>query len=76
MSKTARPAPKTRKQRSEGWPLVVYVWMVSLGFLGYLVVRIGFDAYPHPVHWLAGLGGAVLGCGVGWLWYYRRGDII
>lgn len=50
--------------------------MASLGFLGYLALRVGMDSYPHPIHWLGGLAGALLGCGIGWLWYQHRGDIV
>jgi hypothetical protein len=76
MSRGARPARHARQAVKQGWPLVVFVWMVSLGFLGYMVFRIALDAYPHPVHWLGGLGGAFIGFGIGWLWYRWRGDIV
>jgi hypothetical protein len=76
MSKGSRPASRARQGVKVGWPLVVYVWMVSVGFLSYFVVRIALDAYPHPVHWLGGLGGAFVGWAVGWLWYRLRGDIV
>ena len=76
MSKVARLRPAARTKGKDGWPLVVYVWMAGLGFLGYVVIRMGLDAYPHPIHWLGGLGGVLLGCGIGWLWYHRRGDIV
>jgi hypothetical protein len=76
MSKNSRPARRIHKATAKGWPLVVYIWMAGLGFLGYLSVRIALDAYPHPIHWLGGLVGALLGCGLGWLWYQRRGDIL
>jgi hypothetical protein len=76
MSKTSRPAGSASKKAKDGWPLVVYVWTAGLGFLGYIVIRMALDAYPHPIHWLGGVGGALLGCGIGWLWYGRRGDIV
>ena len=76
MSKVARPRPAARPKGKDGWPLVVYVWVAGLGFLGYVVIRMGLDAYPHPIHWLGGLGGALVGCGIGWLWYHHRGDIV
>ena len=81
MSKAAtkKPAKSPRgagKKRDDGWPLVVYVWIVGLGCLGYIVILIGLDTYPHPVNWAGGLAGALLGCGMGWLWYRYRGDII
>ncbi len=76
MRRIAKAAkPTARKQRQE-WPLVVYVWMGGLGLGGYVVARLLLDAFPHPIHWASGLAGALLGGGIGWLWYQRRGDII
>lgn len=65
-----------RVQASKGWPLVVYVWIFGLAFFGYLAGRIGLYTYPHPIHWLSGLAGGLIGAGVGWLWYRWRGDVI
>jgi hypothetical protein len=73
---STRPAGKASKKAKDGWPLVVYVWTAGLGFLGYIVIRMGLDAYPHPIHWLGGVGGALLGCGIGRLWYRLKGDIV
>jgi hypothetical protein len=68
--------PKTKPDRRE-WPLVVYLWIVGLGFGGYLIVgRLLLATRPHPVHWAAGLAGAVLGVPIGWSWYRWRGDVL
>jgi hypothetical protein len=67
---------KTKPGRRE-WPLVVYLWIVGLGFGGYLIIgRMLLATRPHPVHWAAGLAGAVLGVPIGWLWYRWRGDVL
>jgi len=76
MSKSARHTKSTAKPARKEWPLVVYVWIAGLGFAGYLVARIALDAQPHPLHWAAGLAGAVLGYFVGWAWHRWRGDIL
>ncbi len=73
--------PKKRARKSERkvhkeTPLVVWLWTLGLGFLSYIVTRIAMDAYPHPVHWASGAGGAVVGFLVGWLWYKWKGDVI
>ena len=73
--KVARKPSVKEIQRRKEWPAVVYFWMFGLGFLSYLIARIALDGYPHPYHWLSGLVGAVLGIGVGWLWYRWRGDV-
>jgi hypothetical protein len=76
MSKSSRSASNTHKNAKAGWPLVVYIWMAGFGFLGYMVFRVALDVYPHPVHWLGGLGSGFIGYGIGWLWYRWRGDIV
>ncbi len=74
--RVAKAKGKSRTDSRE-WPLVVYVWIIGLGFGCYLVVgRMIFATRPHPVHWAAGLAGAVLGVPIGWLWYRWRGDIL
>ncbi len=66
------PEPKNKE-----WPVVVYMWSLGVGLLGYLVFgEAMFEGRPHPIHWLAGAIGAVVGIGVGWLWYRWRGDVI
>ncbi len=73
MRRSVKPnATPTRRE----WPVVVYVWMISLGVAGYLIARVGLDAMPHPVHWTAGLIGAGIGYLAGWAWYRWQGDII
>jgi drug/metabolite transporter (DMT)-like permease len=71
--KHARPKPK--KEEKE-WPVVVYMWAIGLGLVSYVVVEFTRrDAWPHPFHWLSALIGGVLGIGIGWLWYFWRGDV-
>lgn len=76
MSRTTRVSKPAARKRRQDWPLVVYVWMAGLGLGAYLVARIALDAFPHPVHWGSALAGALIGCGIGWLWYRQRGDIL
>ena len=64
------------KVAKEGWPLVVFVGIFSIGFIGYLFGRLVFIAQPHPIHWALALIGAVAGGFIGWLWYRWRGDIV
>jgi len=74
--RVAKSTAKRKKVRQE-WPLVVYIWAMSLGLLGYLIVgRFVLASRPHPVHWAAGVVGVVLGVPVGWLWYRWRGDVL
>lgn len=77
MGKTSRSKKKTGKKTRQDWPLVVYIWIMVLAISGYLVVgEILLYSRPHPLHWLAGLAGGVLGYAVGWLWFSWRGDVI
>lgn len=63
--------------KKEDWPVVVYMSAMVVGILSYFVIGEGvLELQPHPIHWLAGLVGAILGIGVGWIWYRYRGDII
>ncbi len=69
---------KTRSRKIENrneWPAVVYFWMIGLAFISYVAARIILNAYPHPYHWLSGLGGGLAGLAIGWLWYRWRGDV-
>lgn len=67
---------ETQKDEQKEWPVVVYMWAVGLGILGYLVVGEAiFDTKSHPIHWLSGLIAGIIGIGVGWLWYRWRGDV-
>lgn len=71
----SRKHPKKGRDAKE-WPLVVYLWIIGLAILGYIVARIGFYNSPHPIHWLSGLAGAIIGIGIGWFWYHWKGDIV
>ena len=73
--KIARKSHEEKSARSKEWPAVVYFWMFGMAVLGYLIGRIALDAYPHPIHWASGLVGGILGLLVGWVWYWKRGDI-
>jgi hypothetical protein len=65
-----------KKKESTDWPVVVYVWVIGL-FLAFWFVggEAILESKPHPIHWLAGLAGGLLGVPVGWLWYRWRGDV-
>jgi hypothetical protein len=75
MSKTVKSKKVSEKKAHQDTPVVVYVWVFGLGIMSYLVARIALGAFPHPVHWLSGIVGAVIGYFVGWLWYHKRGDV-
>lgn len=75
--KSAKASKKSDKKEHKEWPLVVYMWAVGLGILGYLILGEAiFESSPHPIHWLSGLVGAVAGIPIGWLWHRWRGDVI
>jgi len=76
MSKAAISRKSSVKKTRKDWPLVIYMWIFGLGLMSYVVARIALGAYPHPIHWVSGVAGAVMGYFVGWLWYRWRGDII
>lgn len=76
MKKTKITESSKRKGNNQGWPLVVYVWMVGLALAGYIGGQFIFDAQNHPAHYLLGLAGLVVGCLLGWLWFKWRGDIL
>ena len=76
MSHHTKSAKTKAQNTQEGWPLVVFVGIFVFGFVGYLFGRLAFIEGPHPIHWLIALIGAVLGGLIGWLWYWRRGDIV
>ena len=72
---TKKPFSKKAEKRKE-WPVVVYLWTFGLGIVGYSVVgEMILESKPHPIHWLSGLAGGILGIGIGWLWYRWRGDV-
>jgi hypothetical protein len=49
--------------------------MVGLGILAYVAGQVVLDANNHPVHWLLGFIGLVVGCLIGWIWYKFRGEM-
>ncbi len=71
---------KTRRSRENPirreWPVIASLGTFGGGFWGYAITRVALYTSPHPDHWADGLAGALLGCGGGWLWFHRRGDII
>lgn len=76
-AKSNKQTKDQKKEQKKEWPVVVYMWAIGMGVLGYLVVGEAiFEAKPHPIHWLAGLLGAVAGVPLGWLWYRWRGDVL
>ena len=66
---------RKEKEKKE-WPVVVYIWAIGLfiatWFIGGEAI---FESKPHPIHWLVGLVGGLLGIPIGWLWYRWRGDV-
>ncbi len=76
MSRIAKTAKVKIENSIQGWPVVVHFALFGGAFLGYLIGRIGLNGYPHPLHWLSGGLGAVIGFLGGWIWYRARGDII
>ncbi len=75
MGKPIIKANRQKSQKPKEWPVVVYVWMIGLGFAGYLTGEFVFAAKPHPYHWLLLVIGILFGILIGWLWYRWRGDI-
>ena len=73
--KTARRNHANDVPKKQDWPVVVYIWPLSLTIVSYLVARVALDGRPHPYHWAAALLGGLVGIPVGWLWYRWRGDI-
>ena len=76
MSRPAKSTKVSNAKARQDTPVVVYVWAIGLGLMGYLFARILLSSRPHPIHWVAGLAGIVVGYFVGWLWYRWRGDVI
>ena len=68
--------PTSLKNVNHHTPVVVYFGTFGVGFTGYIIGRIILNTYPHPLHWLFGVVGAMVGYLVGWIWYRWRGDII
>lgn len=76
VSKVGQHKNEEKKKEKKDWPVVVYIWAFGLFIATWLIVgEAVFQNKPHPFHWLAGLGGGIVGIGVGWLWYRWRGDI-
>lgn len=75
-TKSTKSKKGSSKKTRQDTPVVVFIWIMGLGLLGYLVGRIALDAFPHPIHWASGVLGAIIGYFVGWLWYRWRGDVI
>lgn len=74
--KSTKTIKKSDKKEKQDAPVIVYMWAIGLGVLGYLVVGEAiFETRPHPIHWLAGLIGGLAGIPLGWLWYRWRGDV-
>lgn len=75
--KSTKINKKPEKKEQKDWPVVVYVWAIGL-FIAFRLI--GGEALlaskPHPIHWLVGLVGALIGIPIGWLWYRWRGDVI
>lgn len=67
---------KPEKEKQKDWPVVVYIWAIGL-FIAFWLIggEAFFGAKPHPIHWLVGLVGGLVGIPVGWLWYRWRGDV-
>ena len=77
MSKRGRGVAARVKKNRQEWPLVVYLWILGLGFAVYVALgEFILGSRPHPIHWAAGLAGGLLGIPVGWLWYRWRGDVL
>ena len=76
MSRIAKAAKNRMEMSAQGWPVVVYFALFCGGFLGYLIGRIALAGSPHPLHWLSGVVGAILGTLAGWVWHQTHGDII
>ena len=74
-SKSTKKSIKEKHAKNKEWPIVVYLWMIGLAFLGYVIGRIVLSTSPHPYHWISGLAGGVIGIIVGWIWYWKLGDI-
>ena len=63
------------KRGSGGLPFVAVVGAMGGFLLAYLVAETVLSPQLHLLHWLVAGAGAVLGTGLGYLWYRLRGDI-
>lgn len=77
MSHKGNKEPQTNKpDKAKEWPLIIFVWIGGIAVLSYVIVEMGWrDSLPHPIHWVVGMVGGLLGLLVGWVWYRVRGDI-
>ena len=71
MKKTMHKKAPARRE----WPAVVYFWIFGMIFVSYIVGRIAFDGFPHPLHWTIAIAGGLLGIPIGWMWYRWKGDL-
>lgn len=72
----AKPRKESDQRERKEWPAVVFMWAFGLGLLSFFVAEAGFrTTEPHPIHWLSGLVGGIVGIGIGWLWFRWRGDV-
>jgi hypothetical protein len=70
-----RRTTKRTKGRTDRLPLVAAMG-AGLGFMGaYIGAETMLSRGAHPLHWLAAFAGALLGYGIGMVWYWQRGDI-
>ena len=76
MGKPVKSKKVAKKKVRQDLPLVVYIWIIGLGFMSYLVARIAFASSPHPIHWFSGIVGLIVGYFAGQLWYRWRGDVL
>ena len=66
----------SKKRQAPNDPSLVSMVGLLIGLLGAYMIAEGALAFqPHYWHWLAALGGAVLGYTLGTAWYRWRGDI-
>jgi len=72
-SATLHRAGREKSKTDKGIPLIVVFWALGLGLLGYIGSRFVFT--EHPLHWLSGAGGILLGVVIGYIWYFKRGDV-
>lgn len=75
--KLIKHSKQSEKKKPADTPVVIYIWVIGLFLVFWLV---GGEAIlgtrPHPLHWVAGVVGGIIGIPVGWLWYRWRGDVI
>ena len=70
---------KTRRRRKakgrEGIPFVAALGTMGGFLLAYLIAEATLNPRLHPLHWIVAGAGAVVGAGLGYLWFRLRGDI-